>query len=81
VKKEFYGKTLMDWVKDLNFYIHGMVYMLVRIAINVTMTVMPFYLDRVTGYEATKEKPTPVELAMVPLVSYITGLIFSIFLQ
>ena len=60
MKKELYGKTLLDWVKDLNFYIHGIVYMLVRIDINVTMTVMPFYLEKVTGYEATEEKPTPV---------------------
>jgi Na+/melibiose symporter-like transporter len=31
-------KTVGDWVRDLNFYIHGIVYMLVRIAVNVTMT-------------------------------------------
>jgi Na+/melibiose symporter-like transporter len=55
--------------------------MLVRIAITVTMTVMPFYLQKVTGFASTKEKPTPVQLAMVPLFSYVTGLIFSFFFQ
>jgi hypothetical protein len=53
---------------DANFYIHALVYMLVRIAINVTMTVQPFYLIQVTGFEFTIEKPTPVELATVPLI-------------
>ena len=33
------GKTATDWLKDTNFYIHGLVYMVVRIAVNVTMTV------------------------------------------
>lgn len=73
---------MLDWVKDLNFYIHGLVYMLVRIAINVTMTVMPFYLTVVTGFGSDDpDKPTPVQLALVPLASYITSLIFSICFQ
>ena len=39
------GKTAKDWLSDTNFYIHGLVYMVVRIAVNVTMTVQPFYLN------------------------------------
>ena len=39
------GKTAKDWLSDTNFYIHGLVYMTVRIAVNVTMTVQPFYLN------------------------------------
>ena len=45
------GKKSKDWrawLSEGNFYIHGMVYMLVRIAVNVTMTVQPFYLNEVT---------------------------------
>jgi hypothetical protein len=38
------GKTAMDWLKEGTFYVHGFVYMVVRIAVNVTMTVQPFYL-------------------------------------
>lgn len=33
------------WLAEGTFYVHGMVYMLVRIAVNVTMTVQPFYLQ------------------------------------
>ena len=55
------GKTTGDWLRDTNFYIHGLVYMLVRIAVNVTMTVQPFYLNQVTGYvDDGSGKPTPV---------------------
>ena len=43
-KKEKAGKSVGDWLRDPNFYIHGAVYMMVRIAVNVTMTMQPFYL-------------------------------------
>ena len=58
--------------------------MFTRIAVNVTMTMQPFYLQDVTGYglEKGKEKnPTPPELALVPLVAFIMSLIFSVFVQ
>lgn len=38
------GKKWYDWLKSETFYIYGFVYMMVRVAINVTMTVQPFYL-------------------------------------
>ena len=65
------GKTAMSWLKDGNFYVHGMVYMLVRVSINVTMTMQPFYLEYVTGFKATDKLPTAPQIAIVPLISYI----------
>ena len=61
-----------------NFYVHGLVYMLVRIAVNVTMTVQPFYLNEVTLFKGSDANPTPPPLAIVPLMSYIMSMIFSI---
>jgi Na+/melibiose symporter-like transporter len=75
------AKDVKAWLTDTNFYIHGLVYMTVRIAVNVTMTVQPFYLNQVTGFEETVDRPTPVQLAVVPLLSYISSLIFSLFFQ
>ena len=75
------AKDVGEWLSDWNFYIHGIVYMVVRIAVNTTMTVQPFYLNLVTGYEVTEAQPTPVQLAIVPLLSYISSLIFSVFFQ
>ena len=55
--------------------------MMVRIAVNVTISVQPFYLQKVTGFETTPENPTPLAIALVPLSSYIASMIFSLFFQ
>ena len=73
-------KQWYDWFKEGQFYVYGLVYMLVRIAVNVTMSVQPFYLIRVTGFIETEDNPTPLAIALTPLVSYITSLIFSLYL-
>ena len=44
-------KDWIGWLKEGTFYLHGAVYMIVRIATNVTMTVQPFYLNKVAGFE------------------------------
>jgi len=38
-KEKSGGKSATDWLKEGTFYVHGFVYMMVRIAVNVTMTV------------------------------------------
>lgn len=55
--------------------------MLVRVSINVTMTMQPFYLEYVTGFTASKKMPTAPQIAIVPLISYVFQLLFSLFLQ
>lgn len=62
LKKKKTGKQWNDWLKLETFYIYGMVYMVVRVAINVTMTIQPFYLQEVTGYGQDKkdDDSTPV---------------------
>jgi len=75
------GRDWKGWLSEGTFYIHGFVYMMVRIAVNVTMTVQPFYVVNVTGFLTTKEDPSPYQLALVPLLSYITSLLFSLFIQ
>lgn len=54
--------------------------MLARIAVNVTMSIQPFYLKHVTGFHGNGKTPTPPALATIPLISYTTSLIFSLFL-
>ena len=49
-KEEDHSRSPLDWLKEMTFYIHGLIYMLVRIAVNVTMTAQPFYLQLVLGY-------------------------------
>jgi Na+/melibiose symporter-like transporter len=73
------GRNWKAWLKNGSFYVHGMVYMLVRVAVNVTMTVQPFYLEKALLFKGNAVQPTPIGLAAVPLGSYITSLIFSIY--
>ena len=80
-KEDGGSKTVLDWCKDCNFYLHGIVYAMVRVSMVVTVSMQPFYLTTVTGFEKTKEKPTPIQLALVPLLSYCSSLIFSLYFQ
>ena len=50
----------MDWLKDCNFYLHGLVYTMVRVAMVVTVSIQPFYLTLVIGFPTSPEKPTPI---------------------
>ena len=78
-KENVGGKSATDWLKEGSFYVHGIVYMVVRIAVNVTMTVQPFYLEESLKFTGDGKNPTPTEIASVPLGSYITSLIFSVY--
>ena len=78
------GKSGFDWLKEGTFYIHGLVYMFVRVLVNVNMTMRPFYLSYVNGYGESDDplvarSPSPKEVALVPLTAYIVSLLFSLF--
>ena len=68
-----------DWLKIKQFYAYCVVYALARLSINVTMTLTPFYLILVLKYEKRENEPTPPEIASVPLVSYFSSMIFTLF--
>lgn len=63
-------KDWKGWLKECNFYIHGGVYMFARLAMNLTMTAIPFYLKYVLKYNNGDEGDTPIQIALVPLCSY-----------
>jgi hypothetical protein len=75
------GKQWSDWIKEGQFYIFGFVYMFARIALNLTATMMPLYLDQVTGFKQNAEGQIPPQIALVPLCSYVFSLIFSVKFQ
>ena len=55
--------------------------MLVRVATNVSQSLQNFYISNVLQIKGTPENPNTIEIALVPLVSYITQYIFSAFLM
>jgi Na+/melibiose symporter-like transporter len=71
------GKTPKDWLGETQFYIFGLVYMFVRLALNMTATFTPFYLTTVCGF--VSDEGTSVAIAAEPLVSYSFSLILSVY--
>ena len=59
-----------EWLVNGAFYIHAGVYTFARMAVNVTMTLTPFYLIHVLDFEGDEDRPTPPQIATVPLASY-----------
>ena len=76
------GNTVEDWKEWLTiqqFYYYGLVYTLARMSINVSMTLTSFYLIHVLKFHKEADEPTPPEIASVPLVSYLSSMIFTLF--
>lgn len=74
------GKQPMDWLKEAQFYIFGLVYMFARISLNTTATMLPLYLEETTKFEPKPGMFTPIALASVPLAAYLFSLLYSVFL-
>lgn len=71
--------TVGQWLTNGAFYLHAGVYTFARMAVNVTMTLTPFYLIHVLDFDADPDKPAPPQIATVPLASYSFSMIFSLF--
>lgn len=86
--KEFEEQKLTwrDWLKRPNLYIIGSIYMSARLASNVCSSLIPFYLTTVldmggvSSVEEAKDK-TPWELALIPLIMYVSSTGTSILLE
>ena len=75
------GKTAGDWLKEAQFYIFALVYMFARISLNTTATILPLYLDVVNKFKPPPNQDTAIELASVPLASYVAAMLYTICLQ
>jgi Na+/melibiose symporter-like transporter len=75
------GRAWYDWLKEAQFYIFGFVYMFARMALNSTATMMPLYLTICTGFEEVPGEGIPPQIALVPLCSYTSSLIFTQYIQ
>jgi Na+/melibiose symporter-like transporter len=70
-----------DWLKNSDFYAYIFVYMFVRLSINVTQSVIPFYMESILNYKKTEGGGTPVEISIVLLISTIGSILNSLFIQ
>jgi len=71
-------KSWKHWLVNGAFYVHAIVYTFARMAVNVTMTLTPFYLIKVLDFKEKEGQPIPPEIATVPLASYTASMIFSL---
>ena len=79
-QREEGGKSPMDWLKECQFYLFGLVYTFARIALNINATMMPFFMVGVLGFEAELTGISPA-IAAVPLITYSSSLLFTLYLQ
>ncbi len=69
------------WLKKADFYYYIFVYMFVRLSINITSIVIPFYMEFVLKFPKTSEGGTPYEITICLLISTIGSIFNSIYLQ
>jgi Na+/melibiose symporter-like transporter len=72
---------VMYWLKKPAFYRNIIIYMLVRISINVTTSMLPYYLESIMGIKKTLKGGTPIQISLIYL-TYSAGCLFnSLYLQ
>jgi MFS family permease len=69
------------WMKKVDFYAYMIVYMCVRLSINVTSSMIPYYLDRVLLYHQGTTGRTAIEISLVLIISMSGSVFNSLILQ
>jgi len=69
------------WLKKPDFYFYIFVYMFVRLSINITSIVIPFYMEFVLKYSKSSEGGTPYEITVCLLISTLGSIFNSIYFQ
>ncbi len=69
------------WMKKPDFYYYIMVYMFVRLSINITSTMIPFFMEVVLKYQKTAEGGTPYQITVCLLMSTLGSILNSLLLQ
>jgi Na+/melibiose symporter-like transporter len=69
------------WLSKPLFYQYIIIYMLVRISINVTCSMLPYYMESVLGIQKTSFGGTPIEISLIYLCSTSGCLFNSLLIQ
>jgi Na+/melibiose symporter-like transporter len=68
------------WMKRIDFWVYMLVYMLVRLAINCSSTMIPFFCDQVYGFH-NEDGTTPIEISIVLIIINFSSVIYSLFIE
>jgi len=72
---------VLYWLKKPTFYKYIIIYMLVRISINVTSSMLPYYLESILGIKKNLKGGTPIQISLIYLFSTAGCLFNSLYLQ
>jgi Na+/melibiose symporter-like transporter len=78
-KLNSYG--VMYWLSKASFYKYIVIYMLVRLSINVTSSMLPYYLEYILGFKKTETGGTPVQISLIYILSTFGCLFNSLIMQ
>lgn len=73
-------KQWYQWFTKGPFYVYCLVFVLVRSAISIIGSIFSFYLVNVLMIKQDPKSPTPIPIALTPLISYAVSLAFHLFL-
>ena len=69
------------WLKRTDFYSYMVVYMCVRLSINVTSSMIPYFLDKVLGYNKGPHGETSIYISVILIISMSGSVINSMIIQ
>ena len=69
------------WMSKIDFYIYLFVYMFVRLSINITSTMIPFYMELILGYCPIPGGGTRYEISIVLIISTCGSVFNSLLMQ
>jgi len=69
------------WMRRFDFWVYLVIYTFVRLSINITSTMIPFYMYLVLGYSTKDHKGTRFEIAVALVISTCGSVFNSIYFQ
>ena len=82
-KSEIIDEEQIDWkywMKRPDFWFYMLVYMLVRLAINCSSTMIPFFCDHIYEFH-NDDDTTPIQISIVLIVINLSSVLYSIFIE
>ena len=83
VKAETENINWLYWMKIPDFYVYLLVYMFVRLAINVSSAMIPFYCEIILAFKKSdpNDHSTPIEIPIVLIIMTFGSMINSVMIE
>ena len=80
-KEDNSNDTISFWLTNGKFYKYIIAYVMTQIAVNVTPSLMPYYMDIILEITKTEQGGTPVEISIFFLINTFGSIFSSLFIQ